>query len=109
MLVLHDFILQYRTELIERTRAKVRLRTEPRATPHELVSGIPMFLTQLGIILEKEAAHSSTDGLDMRLSATIHGGELLKEGLSIAATSARQSPSSRWSSTFPSPPKISIR
>lgn len=84
-LVLQDFILRYRDELIERTRAKVKLRTESPATPHELVNGIPMFLTQLGLILEEEAAHSAVDGLDMRLSATIHGGELLKEGLPIAS------------------------
>ena len=83
-LVLHDFILRYRAELIERTRAKVRLRTAPPATPHELVNGIPMFLTQLGLILEEEAAQFAVDGLEMRLSATIHGGELLKEGLPIS-------------------------
>ncbi|HTM00664.1 MAG TPA: HAMP domain-containing sensor histidine kinase [Candidatus Omnitrophota bacterium] len=83
-LVLHDFILRYRAELIERTRAKVKLRTEPPASPHELVNGIPMFLTQLGLILEEEASKFAVDGLEMRLSATIHGGELLKEGLPIA-------------------------
>ncbi|HEU4764280.1 MAG TPA: HAMP domain-containing sensor histidine kinase [Candidatus Eisenbacteria bacterium] len=83
-LVLHDFILRYRAQLIERTRAKVKLRTEPPATPHELVNGIPMFLTQLGLILEEEAAQFAVDGLEMRLSATIHGGELLKEGLPIS-------------------------
>ena len=58
-LVLHDFILRYRTELIERTRSKVKLRTAPPATPHELVNGIPMFLTQLGLILEEEAAREA--------------------------------------------------
>src|SRR5512132_584738 len=83
-LVLHDFILRYRAELIERTRSKVKLRTAPPATPHELVNGIPMFLTQLGLILEEEAAQFAVDGLEMRLSATIHGGELHKEGLPIS-------------------------
>lgn len=83
-LILHDFILRYRAELIERTRSKVKLRTEAPATPHELANGIPMFLTQLGLILEEEAAQTAVDGLEMRLSATIHGGELLKEGLPIS-------------------------
>jgi signal transduction histidine kinase len=83
-LVLRDFILRYRTELIERTRGKVKLRTTPPATPHELVNGIPMFLTQLGLILEEEAAQFAVDGLEMRLSATIHGGELLQEGVPIS-------------------------
>lgn len=85
LLVLRDFILRYRAELIERTRSKVKLRTEPPATPHELANGIPMFLTQLGLILEEEAAQTAVDGQQMRLSATIHGGELLKEGLPISS------------------------
>jgi hypothetical protein len=81
--MLHDFITRYRNELIERTRAKVALRTAPRATTHEL-NGIPLFLTQLAAILEKESAQDSGDGSEMGLSATQHGGDLLKEGFSIA-------------------------
>lgn len=83
-LVFRDFITRYREELIERARAKVKQRAAPRATPHELVTGIPLFLTQLARILEEEAAQSAADGLEMGLSATIHGGVLLKEGFSIA-------------------------
>jgi len=81
---LHDFITQYRDELISRTREKVALRASPRATPHELENGIPLFLTQLGTILKLEAAQSAVDGSEMGLSATMHGGELLKQGFSIA-------------------------
>ena len=71
--MLQDFIIRYRKELIERTRAKVALRAAPRATTHELVNGIPLFLTQLGRILKQEAARSAADGSEMGLSAGLHG------------------------------------
>jgi signal transduction histidine kinase len=82
--VLQDLIAQYRGELIRRTRSKVVRRSAPRATPQEIVNGIPLFLTQLGRILEQEAARQTADGSEMGASATLHGGELLKQGFSIA-------------------------
>jgi signal transduction histidine kinase len=81
--ILQDLIVQYRDELISRTRNKVALRSAPRAAPQEIVSGIPLFLTQLGRILEQEAARQTADGSEMGVSATLHGGELLKQGFSI--------------------------
>ncbi|HET9253252.1 MAG TPA: HAMP domain-containing sensor histidine kinase [Candidatus Eisenbacteria bacterium] len=83
-MILQDLIVQYRDELISRTRNKVVLRSAPRATPQEIVSGIPLFLTQLGAILGQEAAREAADGAEMGVSATLHGGELLKRGFSIA-------------------------
>ena len=82
-MILLDFITRYRKELIERTRRKVVLRAAPRATSHEL-NGIPLFLTQLATILEREAAQSGENGSEMGVSATQHGSDLLKEGFSIA-------------------------
>jgi signal transduction histidine kinase len=82
--MLQDLILRYRAELITRTRNKVALRTAPRATSHELMHGIPLFLTQLGQILEQEAVLLAADGTEMRVSATLHGGELLQQGFSVA-------------------------
>ena len=81
--MLHDFISTHREELIERTRAKVALRAAPRATTNELMNGVPLFLTQLSMILKQEATHSP-DGPEMGVSATLHGSELLKQGFSIA-------------------------
>ncbi|HEX5141071.1 MAG TPA: HAMP domain-containing sensor histidine kinase [Dehalococcoidia bacterium] len=46
--------------------------------------GIPLFLTQLGQILEQEAALVAADGSEMRVSAILHGGELLQQGFSVA-------------------------
>ena len=83
-MVLQDFIVQYRDELLLRTRDKVRQRFAPRAMPQEIANGIPLFLTQLGRILEQEAARQAADGSEMGASATLHGGELLKQGFSIA-------------------------
>ena len=82
--MLHDFISKHRQELIERARAKVALRLVPRPTNDELANGVPLFLTQLSNILKQEAAHSAPDGSEMGLSATQHGGDLLKQGFSIA-------------------------
>lgn len=82
-MMLQDFIVRYREELIVRTRDKVALRTAPRATPHEL-NGVPLFLTHLGGILEQEGAQSVADGSEMGLAASRYGGELLHQGFPIA-------------------------
>ena len=83
-LTLRDFIIRYRQELIERTRAKVALRPAPMPTTHELVNGVPLFLTQLATILEREAARDDSDGAEMGSSAVQHGSDLLQQGFSIA-------------------------
>jgi len=83
--MLHDLISQHRQDLIERTRAKVALRAAPRATNHELANGVPLFLTQLTDVLKRAATHSSSpDGSEMEDSATLHGGDLLQQGFTIA-------------------------
>lgn len=82
-MMLQDFIVRHREDLIVRTRDKVARRTAPRATPHEL-NGIPLFLTQLGNILEQEAAQSAADGSEMGLTASRYGGDLLQQGFPIA-------------------------
>src|SRR4029450_13865760 len=82
--MLHTFISQHRQELIERARAKVTLRPAPRATTDELVNGVPLFLTQLGDILRREATQSPSNGTAMGAGVTQHGSDLLKQGCSIA-------------------------
>jgi len=82
--MLQEFISTHRQELIERTRAKVALRAVPRATPEELSNGVPLFLTQLGQILRQESGEVPADGTAMDETATQHGGDLLKQGFSIA-------------------------
>ncbi|HMI31383.1 MAG TPA: HAMP domain-containing sensor histidine kinase [Candidatus Limnocylindrales bacterium] len=81
-MILHEFISKHRKELIERTRAKVALRAAPRPTPNELTNGIPLFLTQLGRVLKAEADPAAAS--EMRESATLHGGDLLRQGFTIS-------------------------
>jgi signal transduction histidine kinase len=82
--MLHEFISSHRQEIIVRTRAKVALRTAPRPTNDELTNGVPLFLDQLVDILRQEAARFPPNGGAMGRSATQHGGDLLKQGFSIA-------------------------
>ena len=83
--MLHDFVADHRQELIELTRAKVALRPVPRATSNELANGVPIFLTQLAEVLRRKAqSPPSADGAAMGLSATLHGGDLLQQGYTIA-------------------------
>ncbi len=81
---LHEFIATHRDELIARTRAKVALRAAPRPTTDEITNGVPLFLTQLGEILEGESKQGRHDGDAMGSSATLHGGDLLERGFTIA-------------------------
>lgn len=78
--MLYEFLTTNRDEIIARARAKVAQRIAPRATDDELKNGVPLFLRQL------------IDGLHMSLgareeiakSATLHGGDLLREGYTVA-------------------------
>src|ERR1700693_3644081 len=45
--MLHEFLTSNRTVLIDRCRIMVGSRSDPKATEHELVHGIPTFLDQL--------------------------------------------------------------
>jgi len=82
--MLQELIANHRQEIIERTRAKVALRMAPRPTHDELTNGVPLFLTQLGNILNQEAAQSAPDGSAMGASASQHGRDLLSQGFSMA-------------------------
>lgn len=82
--MLHEFIVQHRQQLIERARAKVALRAAPRPTHDELANGVPLFLTQLAETLRRNAAHVPAEGSEMGRAATLHGGDLLQQGYTIA-------------------------
>jgi signal transduction histidine kinase len=77
---LDTFLTQYRAEIIERCRIKVRARRAPRATDGELDRGIPIFLDQLVETLRLNLASNP----DKDRLATRHGGELMTEGFTIA-------------------------
>jgi signal transduction histidine kinase len=79
-LALKEFLFSNRDRIIARTRAKVANRMVPIATEDELESGIPMFLTQLVGMLK---APPESDSAEIGRNAAIHGGNLLKMGLTI--------------------------
>lgn len=98
--MMHVFLANNRLELIERCKAKVARRPTRSATEAQLKNGIPIFLDQLERTLRAEeggeavesvrisgaSGGASTDGTtvsEMAVSATAHGGELLKLGFTI--------------------------
>jgi signal transduction histidine kinase len=81
--MLLEFVKKNRSELIRRTREKVRSRSAPRATPEEIETGVPLFLTQFVELLAATKAESPrTPAIDT--SASRRGGDLLKRGFTIA-------------------------
>lgn len=77
--MLHDFIVENRTEIITLCREIVAARSAPRPTPVELQNGIPLFLDQLAEILRMQICSSP----GIRDSATRHGEELLRLGFTV--------------------------
>lgn len=81
--MLDDFILTNRDTIVARTQARVALRTVPTPTEVELKHGIPMFLDQLGDALRLAKASSKVDHEQLQKAAGLHGGDLLRMGLTI--------------------------
>jgi len=94
--MMHDFLTNNRSDLIERCRAKVALRPARAATAQQLQHGVPLFLDQLIRTLEVEQNGDPMDSLkisgpsgggatlsEMGVSATQHGKELLELGFTV--------------------------
>jgi signal transduction histidine kinase len=79
--MLADFVTANRDDLIARTREKVSRRSAPRATEHEMASGVPLFLDQLIKTLQTTHVEMSAS---MDRNAAAHGAELLGRGYSVA-------------------------
>lgn len=96
--MLSEFLTANRDELIARCRARVATRMAPRPTELELEHGIPLFLDQLSATLRSKitgvpaegggmsssALGSGAEEAAVALSATRHGGELLRMGFTVA-------------------------
>ena len=80
--MLHEFLAANRSELIERTRAKVALRFAPRPTDEELDKGIPLFLDQLVVILR--TAGKTPDLTELGKAAARYGAELIACGFTVS-------------------------
>jgi hypothetical protein len=85
------FLTDNRTELIERTRAKVVSRSSGPADAAELEHGVPLFLSQLTAALEEQGLGGTEESTRVSHaahpaigeSAALHGVELLKFGFTI--------------------------
>ncbi len=96
---MYQFLLDNRSDLIERCKAKVARRPRRVATPAQLANGVPMFLDQLARTLGAEeegladesikiSGSSGGDTLalsEIGVSAAAHGGELLRLGFTVDA------------------------
>jgi hypothetical protein len=78
--MLHEFIAMHRDAIIARTRAMIASRTAPRPTEVEMVHGVPLFLDQLAARLRTDVEPGASQ---IGTNASLHGGELLKAGLTI--------------------------
>ena len=86
--MLHEFLAKHRTDLLARAEVKVASRPAPtRATQEKLMHGIPLFLTQLGVVLKAEAGATSVTPppgqSHIGLSATRNGNDLLRIGFTV--------------------------
>jgi signal transduction histidine kinase len=90
-MMLHDFIVANRGEIIERTRALVRGRTPQKSIEAKLEHGVPLFLTQLVRALTPGSLASAIAPVvainanqQISDSASLHGHELLRNGFTLA-------------------------
>lgn len=95
--MMHDFLANNRSELIERCIAKVAKREARHATPQQLRNGIPKFLDQLIRTLKNEQTGNPSRGIEISgrsggdgdvlseigVTATAHGKELLMLGYTV--------------------------
>jgi hypothetical protein len=83
--MLHDFLKEHRQDLIARAAAKVAARATPKATKQNELSGVPVFLTQLGEVLKAEASSATPMPVASAIgkSATQHGNDPLRMGFTV--------------------------
>jgi diguanylate cyclase (GGDEF)-like protein len=82
-LTLHTFLLANREDILARSRLKLSERQIPIPTEAELTNGLPRFLDQLIAVLGAKNGEVASDPDGVAASATIHGGDLLRRGLTV--------------------------
>lgn len=78
--MLYDFLTENREKIVDRTRSKIADRPAPRASTTELEHGIPLFLTQLIVMLR---AGSDAGEVEIDAGAARHGDALSRMGLTV--------------------------
>ena len=82
--MLVEFLLRNRGAIIARTQARVASRKYPKPSREELANGISVFLDQLGDALRLATSTDVIDHDQISASASRHGNDLLRMGLTIA-------------------------
>lgn len=82
--MLDEFLLSNRAAILASARARVSSRRSPKPTETELQNGIPIFLDQLGDALRLARSTDVIAHEQIDASASKHGGDLLRMGLTIA-------------------------
>ena len=96
-MIMYNFLLHHRDELIARCKQKVAERPNRSATPRQLANGVPLFIDQLTRTLKAEEAAQPAESLrisgpsggdslavsEMGAAAAAHGKALLDLGYSV--------------------------
>jgi signal transduction histidine kinase len=82
--MLYEFITMHRSDIVARTKERVRGRPWPSVSGPEMDYGVPLFLTQLSETLRLETTADSFPSGAIGASATLHGAELLAAGFNVA-------------------------
>ena len=81
--VLHEFLISHRDEILSLSRAELGNRVVPAPTELELANGLPLFFDQLIAILKADKGDQHAGQEHVSASAKLHGGELLRLGLTV--------------------------
>jgi signal transduction histidine kinase len=82
--MLRSFIVDHRSDILARARARVSQRSAPMATEDEVNYGLPVFLNQLCEALRRAAEHEGVDHSEIHRSAGEHGDALYHRGATVA-------------------------
>ena len=82
--MLTEFVAANRDLIIAQTRARVAARQSANSSDLDVQNGIPIFLDQLGDALRLAESSAVIDHAALSRSASMHGGDLLRLGLTVA-------------------------
>ena len=82
-IVLHQFLMANREEILARARQVVGARSSPAPTELELTDGLPLFLAQLGDALLLVKAGGKVTHESISKSAGTHGIAVVGKGLTV--------------------------
>jgi signal transduction histidine kinase len=81
--VLYEFLIANRGEILSRSRAVLTARDAPPPTDLELAHGLPLFFDEVTAIFGHQKADRAVGHRDIVETARLHGGELLRMGLTV--------------------------